>query len=152
MKLHVYRFYDQKGWHCFDKCCLNLSCFMYWPITHITCVCHVSSRQEPLLIMYSNSKVTRDRSLCRLIFQLSLLLQRASFSIMFTRLDAERNGKILKRAVNERRLSDSSFSVIMEHMDNYVSLPAKRLAHIVRRYSHHRAMKNIGKFEVFSLG
>lgn len=68
---------------------------------------------------------------------------RASSSIMFTRLDAERNGKILKRAVNERRLSDSSFSVIMERMDNYVSLPAKRLAHIVRRYSHHRAMKNI---------
>ena len=71
---------------------------------------------------------------------------------MFTRLDAERNGKILKRAVNERRLSDSSFSVIMEHMDNHVSLPAKILAHIVRRYSHHRAMKYIGKFEVFSLG
>ena len=64
---------------------------------------------------------------------------------MFTRLDAERNGKILKRAVNEGRLSDSSFSVIMENMDNYVGLPAKRLAHIVRRYSHHRSMKNIGK-------
>ena len=63
---------------------------------------------------------------------------------MFTRLDAERNGKILKRAVNERRLSEESFSVIMEHMDNYVGLPAKRLAHIVRRYSHHRSMKDIG--------
>ena len=64
---------------------------------------------------------------------------------MFTRLDAERNGKTLKRAVNEGRLSDSSFSVIMENMDNYVGLPAKRLAHIVRRYSHHRSMKDIGK-------
>ena len=121
-------------------------------ITRECCICHASSRQELLLIVYSNSKVTRDRSLYQLIFRLSLLLQRASSSIMFTRLDAERNGKILKRAVNERRLSDSSFSVIMEHMDNYVSLPAKRLAHIVRRYSHHRAMKNIGRFAVFSLG
>lgn len=65
---------------------------------------------------------------------------------MFTRLDAERNGKILKRAVNEGRLSENSFSVIIEHMDGYVSLPSKRLAHIVRRYSHHRAMKDIGKF------
>ena len=64
---------------------------------------------------------------------------------MFTRLDAERNGKILKRAVNEGRLSENSFSVIIEHMDDYVSLPSKRLAHIVRRYSHHRAMKDIGK-------
>jgi len=71
---------------------------------------------------------------------------------MFTRLDAERNGKILKRAVHERRLSEQSFSAIMEHMDNYVSLPAKRLAHIVRRYSHHRSMKDIGncsmRFEI----
>jgi len=33
--------------------------------------------------------------------------------------------------------------VIIEHMDDYVSLPSKRLAHIVRRYSHHRAMKDI---------
>ena len=65
---------------------------------------------------------------------------------MFTRLDAERNSKILKRAVNERRLSDDSFSVIMEHMDHYVSLPAQRLAHIVRRYSHHRSMKEIGEY------
>ena len=64
---------------------------------------------------------------------------------MFTRLDAERNGKILKRAVNEGRLSENSFSVIIEHMDDYVSLPSKRLGHIVRRYSHHRAMKDIGK-------
>ena len=64
---------------------------------------------------------------------------------MFTRLDAERNGKILKRAVNEGRLSENNFSVIVEHMDDYVSLPSKRLAHIVRRYSHHRAMKDIGK-------
>lgn len=75
-----------------------------------------------------------------------LFKQRTSSSIMFTRLDAERNGKILKRAVNEKRLSDDSFSMIMEHMDNYVSLPAKRLSHIVRRYSHHRSMKDIGKY------
>lgn len=68
---------------------------------------------------------------------------RTSSSILFTRLDADRNAKILKRAVNERRLSDDSFSVILEHMDNYVSLPAQRLAHIVRRYSHHRSMKDI---------
>ena len=79
-------------------------------------------------------------------FVCNLFKQRTSSSIMFTRLDAERNSKILKRAVNERRLSDDSFSVIMEHMDHYVSLPAQRLAHIVRRYSHHRSMKEIGGY------
>ena len=64
---------------------------------------------------------------------------------MFTRMDAERNGKILKRALHEKRLSESSFSAIMENMRSYVSLPAKRLVHIVERYSHHRSMKDIGK-------
>ena len=71
-------------------------------------------------------------------------LQRASSSIMFTRLDAERNAKTLKRATNEDRMSDESYSELLGFMDEYVSLPAKRLAHIVRRYSHHCAMKEIG--------
>ncbi len=28
-------------------------------------------------------------------------------------------------------------------MDDYVSLPAKRLSHLVRKYVHHRQMKEI---------
>ena len=71
-------------------------------------------------------------------------LQRASSTIMFTRLDAERNSKILKRAINEERLSQDSLSDVISQMDAYVGLPAKRLAYISRRYQHHRAMKDIG--------
>ena len=77
--------------------------------------------------------------------------QRASSSIMFTRLDAERNAKIMKRATNEDRVSQESYSEMMSYMEEYVSLPAKRLAYIVRRYSHHCAMKEIGRCSSYHL-
>ncbi|XP_032227356.2 uncharacterized protein LOC5503188 isoform X2 [Nematostella vectensis] len=68
---------------------------------------------------------------------------RASSSIMFSRLDAERNAKILTRAMNERRIQQENVTDVVNTMSDYVSLPAKRLAHMVRRYSHHRAMQEI---------
>jgi hypothetical protein len=63
---------------------------------------------------------------------------------MFSRLDAERNAKILKRAINENRINDGDVTKAFDHMSNYISLPAKRLVTIVTRYRHHHAMQEIG--------
>ena len=38
---------------------------------------------------------------------------------MFTRLDSERNAKIMKRAVNERRLSQDAYEVIKTHLNSW---------------------------------
>uniref|UniRef100_A0A8W8P1B1 Transcriptional coactivator p15 (PC4) C-terminal domain-containing protein n=1 Tax=Magallana gigas TaxID=29159 RepID=A0A8W8P1B1_MAGGI len=62
---------------------------------------------------------------------------------MFTRLDSERNAKIMKRAVNDERLDTNKYKDAVTTMDEYVSLPAKRLGHLVRKYVHHSRMKDI---------
>nr|XP_034321473.1 golgin subfamily A member 4 isoform X2 [Crassostrea gigas] len=64
-------------------------------------------------------------------------------AIMFTRLDSERNAKIMKRAVNDERLDTNKYKDAVTAMDEYVSLPAKRLGHLVRKYVHHSRMKDI---------
>ncbi|XP_078329129.1 uncharacterized protein LOC111112655 isoform X1 [Crassostrea virginica] len=64
-------------------------------------------------------------------------------AIMFTRLDSERNAKIMKRAVNDERLDTNKYKDAVTTMDEYVSLPAKRLGHLVRKYVHHSRMKEI---------
>lgn len=63
---------------------------------------------------------------------------------MFSRLDAERNSKILKRAISENRTTNDDVTEVFDHMSDYVSLPAQRLAAIVQRYRHHHAMQKIG--------
>ena len=97
---------------------------------------------------------------------------------MFTRLDSERNAKNMKKAVNEQRLSPQVYQVFyhiysknvfknvlfliekilnfsqeaVQKMDSYVSLPAKRLAHLVHKYVHHCQMKKIeGKSKYFNI-
>ncbi|XP_052786896.1 myosin-10-like isoform X9 [Mya arenaria] len=64
-------------------------------------------------------------------------------AIMFTRLDSERNAKIMKRAVNEEKLDPNKYKEAVVQMDEYVSLPAQRLSHLVRKYVHHVRMKEI---------
>ncbi|XP_025084142.1 myosin-10-like isoform X4 [Pomacea canaliculata] len=64
-------------------------------------------------------------------------------SLMFTRLDLERNAKIMKKAVLDQRLSSVKYKEAVSTMDEYVSLPAQRLAHLVRKYVHHSRMKQI---------
>ncbi|XP_061170471.1 myosin-10-like isoform X3 [Saccostrea echinata] len=64
-------------------------------------------------------------------------------AIMFTRLDSERNAKIMKRAVNDEKLDVNKYKDAVTTMDEYVSLPAKRLGHLVRKYVHHSRMKEI---------
>ncbi|XP_060555548.1 uncharacterized protein LOC132716319 isoform X1 [Ruditapes philippinarum] len=70
-------------------------------------------------------------------------IQNTDSAIMFTRLDSERNAKIMKKAVNERKLDANRYKEAMVQMDEYVSLPAQRLAHLVRKYVHHCRMKDI---------
>ncbi|ESO89706.1 hypothetical protein LOTGIDRAFT_234110 [Lottia gigantea] len=64
-------------------------------------------------------------------------------SIMFTRLDAERNAKIMKKAVNDEKLDQNIYKEAVSQMDKYISLPAQRLGHLVRKYIHHNRMKYI---------
>ncbi|CAD5118521.1 DgyrCDS7214 [Dimorphilus gyrociliatus] len=63
--------------------------------------------------------------------------------LMFTRLDAEQNTRVLKRALNERRLSEESVRSAVEKMESYVSVPAMRLSQLVRKYIHHVRMKQV---------
>ncbi|XP_076082151.1 uncharacterized protein LOC143052885 isoform X5 [Mytilus galloprovincialis] len=67
----------------------------------------------------------------------------AESAIMFTRLDSERNAKIMKRAVNDQKLDPDQYKDAVSKMEDYVSIPAKRLAHLVRKYVHHCRMKEI---------
>ena len=65
---------------------------------------------------------------------------------MFTRLDAERNVKSMKRAVLTKRLSQDSYNTVIQEMNQYVSLPGRRLAELVKRYRHHCIMKDVGRY------
>ncbi|KAL5020532.1 hypothetical protein ScPMuIL_003424 [Solemya velum] len=69
--------------------------------------------------------------------------QHVDSAVMFTRLDSERNAKIMKKAVVEQKLPAEQYKHAVLQMDHYVSLPAKRLAHLVRKYVHHSRMKAI---------
>ncbi|CAL1539571.1 unnamed protein product, partial [Lymnaea stagnalis] len=64
-------------------------------------------------------------------------------SVMFTRLDSERNSKIMKKAVMDDKLDPEKYMEAVSRMDEYVSLPAQRLAHLVKKYIHHTRMKEI---------
>ncbi|RUS70177.1 hypothetical protein EGW08_022061, partial [Elysia chlorotica] len=64
-------------------------------------------------------------------------------SVMFTRLDSERNAKIMKKAVMDEKLDTEKYKEAVAKMDEYVSLPAQRLGHLVRKYMHHTRMRAI---------
>ncbi|CAM2723662.1 unnamed protein product [Rotaria socialis] len=59
-------------------------------------------------------------------------------SVMFTRLDAERNEKLLKQAVDKGKVSETTFNEINETMGDYVRLPTQQFGNIVKRYIQHR--------------
>jgi hypothetical protein len=67
---------------------------------------------------------------------------------MFTRLDAERNVKSMKRAVLTKRLSQDSYNTVIQEMNQYVRLPGRRLAELVKRYRHHCIMKDVGRYNI----
>ncbi|XP_076439302.1 uncharacterized protein LOC143278152 isoform X3 [Babylonia areolata] len=64
-------------------------------------------------------------------------------SLLFTRLDLERNAKMMKKAVLDQRLDADKYKEVVTTMGDYVSLPAQRLAHLVKKYVHHSRMKEI---------
>lgn len=62
---------------------------------------------------------------------------------MFTRLDAERNAKNLKRAMNNNKVTEEMYQQAVDKMDAYISLPARRFAELVKKYVHHKNMLRI---------
>lgn len=55
-------------------------------------------------------------------------------SIMFTRLDAERNAKRLKKAITKGNVSENDFKNAFQLMNDYVSIPAQRFVALVKKY------------------
>ncbi|CAB4020956.1 Hypothetical predicted protein [Paramuricea clavata] len=49
----------------------------------------------------------------------------------------------MKRAVLTKRLSQDSYNTVIQEMNQYVSLPGRRLAELVKRYRHHCIMKDV---------
>ncbi|XP_041355859.1 GRIP and coiled-coil domain-containing protein 2-like isoform X3 [Gigantopelta aegis] len=64
-------------------------------------------------------------------------------SVMFTRLDSDRNAKIMKRAVMDNRLPPHTYKEVVSKMDEYINMPAQRFGHLVRKYIHHCRMKQV---------
>ncbi|BFZ26103.1 hypothetical protein BsWGS_29142 [Bradybaena similaris] len=63
-------------------------------------------------------------------------------SVLFTRLDSERNAKIMKKAVMEDKLDPEKYKEAVSKMDEYVSLPARRLGNLVKKYVHLRQLRD----------
>ncbi|XP_071942655.1 uncharacterized protein [Antedon mediterranea] len=64
-------------------------------------------------------------------------------TIIFSRLDFERNQKNLKRAVRSDRISAERYNEVVRTMDEYVKIPKQRLENLVKKYTHHTNMKAI---------
>jgi len=69
--------------------------------------------------------------------------QIASPDFMFTRLDMEHNAKALKRGLQNGRISYDGYKSMCSKMDEYLSIPVKRLARMARKYLHHTRMKEV---------
>uniref|UniRef100_A0A1I8JKQ0 M protein repeat protein n=1 Tax=Macrostomum lignano TaxID=282301 RepID=A0A1I8JKQ0_9PLAT len=64
-------------------------------------------------------------------------------SLMFTKLDAERNTKTLKRALASRRIGEAAYETAVEAMEEYASVPARRLLTMARRLLHRRTVEQL---------
>ncbi|XP_013417598.1 nuclear mitotic apparatus protein 1 isoform X2 [Lingula anatina] len=83
------------------------------------------------------------KSLAQSPGQYSTQLEHPDSAVMFTRLDSDRNSRAMKSAVNDSKLSPDLYKDAVDQMQAYVSLPAQRLAHLVRKFVHHCRMKEI---------
>ena len=63
---------------------------------------------------------------------------------MFTRLDMEHNAKALKRGLQNGRITYDGYKEMVDKMEEYVSIPIKRLARMAKKYLHHTRMKEVG--------
>ncbi|CAE1299291.1 unnamed protein product [Acanthosepion pharaonis] len=66
-----------------------------------------------------------------------------NYPVMFTRLDLERNAKIMTRALASQHISDDRYKDIIQQMADYISLPVLRFQQLVHRYVHHCRLKQI---------
>ncbi|XP_071501836.1 uncharacterized protein [Diadema antillarum] len=64
-------------------------------------------------------------------------------TIIFSRSDSERNQRALKRGISAQKVSAEEYNEAVRSMEQYTVLPAKRLVHMVRKYTHHTQMKGI---------
>ena len=62
---------------------------------------------------------------------------------MFTRLNSERNAKSMKKAVLDNKLDQERYLDAVEKMEQYNAIPGERLGHLVKKYVHHKRMKQI---------
>ncbi|XP_067653461.1 putative leucine-rich repeat-containing protein DDB_G0290503 [Haliotis asinina] len=101
----------------------------------------INDLQRELSTLGKSAK--RSRSATPVLAQRQQQIPSPETSVMFTRLDSERNAKIMKKAVLDDRLGAERYKDAVGQMNQYVSLPAQRLAHLVRKYIHHCRMKAI---------
>ncbi|CAF1034542.1 unnamed protein product [Rotaria sordida] len=64
-------------------------------------------------------------------------------SIMFTRLDAERNEQTLQQAVYKGKVHETTCNELNEAMTDYINLPSQQLSNLVKRYIQHRRAAEI---------
>ncbi|PIK60238.1 putative interaptin [Apostichopus japonicus] len=64
-------------------------------------------------------------------------------TVIFSRMDTERNQKALKRGINSQKISPDQYNEAVRSMEQYNAVPAKRLLNMVQKYSHHVHMKEI---------
>jgi len=62
-------------------------------------------------------------------------------AILFTRMDAERNYKNLKKAIQYDKIDTETFEKATDLIDKYTSLPGQRLIAMVKRYTAHCSMQ-----------
>ncbi|CAF3428219.1 unnamed protein product [Rotaria sp. Silwood1] len=59
-------------------------------------------------------------------------------SILFTRLDAERNEQTLQQAVYQGKVHETIYNELNEAMTDYIRLPSQQFSNLVKRYIHYR--------------
>ncbi|UJR23166.1 hypothetical protein I4U23_026184 [Adineta vaga] len=64
-------------------------------------------------------------------------------SIMFTRLDVQRNEQTLQQALHKGKVLETTYNELNETMEDYVNLPSQQLANLVKRYMHFRRANEI---------
>ncbi|KAJ8036572.1 hypothetical protein HOLleu_20588 [Holothuria leucospilota] len=64
-------------------------------------------------------------------------------TVIFSRMDTERNQKALKRGINSHKISPDQYNEVVRSMEQYNAVPAKRLVQMVQKYTHHTHMKQI---------
>ncbi|CAF0832725.1 unnamed protein product [Didymodactylos carnosus] len=64
-------------------------------------------------------------------------------SVLFTRLDAERNNHTLKNAVNKGKVPEIIYNELNDSMSDYVSLPTQQFGNLVKKYIQQRKVSEL---------